>query len=243
MSDDSDLTRSEKEMVLSFLESYYDVSRERIDELIVDEFPDNPRDLEFVRDKIIYNSDETVGTLSDEFYARNEYLRDILTLNFTHPPGFRDGYIKQPELSDQNRFKARENPNIATVNLVSDDEYDDLMTRIGDQVSILKSELDNCELEDEVELQFRLVLALLEYSVDTKRSVNIQNAFRPLSYMCSNHDISVGRHEHAYSKIGSKLDHMFDDNDRVADELYENFDGNMKELVRVVENSLEVSEK
>lgn len=241
MSEDSDLTRSEKEAILTFLESYYEVSRERMDRFIEDEFPDNPRDLEFVSGKLIYHSDRTVGTLSDEFYARTEYLDDFLRLNFNHPPGFRDGYIQQPKLSAQNRAKARKNPRIVTARLVSDEQYDDLITRVSNQVSILKSELENCNLEDEVELQFRLVLALLEYSTETGRSTNIKNAFRPLIYMCSNHNISAGRHQSAYSKIGAKLDHMFDNNETVADELYENFDGNMKELVKVVENSLEDS--
>lgn len=239
----TELETSEKEYLLSFLESHYDIPREDIHEhLDGDGLPENPRELPFVRRKIIYSNDETVGSFTSEFHSRVQYLEDLMRLNLDHPPSFRDGYVKQISISDHQRMRARDNPNLTTKSLVDDDQYDELIDTIENHIEFLLSEVENCAFDEEVQQQLHLIIALMRYSINNRTSADIKNSFRPLKYISSNKNLSEGRQSHAYSKIGHKLDFMFEDKDTIPEELLPYYEKSIKSLVSVIEKSLESHE-
>lgn len=231
---------SEKRELLSFLESHYDVPREELNDFIDDSsIPENPRDLDFIKDKIIYNKDEVVGSFSSEFRSRVEYLDEFIQLNLDNPPGFREGYVEQVELSNDAKMKARENPRITTKSLVSEEDYRGIVSSIKAQVNFLESEIRNCDFNKDVQNQLHLIIALMKYSLDSNSSADIKNSFRPLSYITAHRNLSHGRHSHAYSKIGHKLDFMFEDTDTIPEKLLPYYDNNIKSLVATIEKSVE----
>lgn len=234
---------SEKRELLSFLENRYNIPRERLhDSVDVEKLPDEIDELPFVRRKVVYSSDENVGHLTDEFHARVEYIDDLLRLNFDNPPGFRDGYISQSEVKDDMIHRARENPRLVTSSLVSDEEYGNLIERLSNQVEFLGEEISECEITGELADQIRLLLALMRYCLETGNSANIKNGFRALRYLTTNRNVSLGRHQHAYSKIGGKLEAIFDDMETVPDNLYPYYNSNMKSLVGCTEKCVSETE-
>lgn len=243
MTKSSDEIISEKREILSFLENRYDIPRERLyDSVNVEKLPDDINDLSFVKRKMIYSSDESVGSLTDEFYSRITYIDDLIRLNFDNPPGFRAGYINQSEIKDDMVHRAKRNPNLVTSSLVSEEQYESLIERLGDQLDFLEREVANCETTEELTNQIRLLLAVMRYCLETGNSANIKNGFRALSYLTSNHNVSLGRHQHAYSKIGGKLEVIFDDMEKIPDNLYSYYGGNMRGLVNCVEKCLNEAE-
>lgn len=239
MNEENSVNGSERRDLLRFLESRYDVPRERLFTWVnMENLPDEIEEFSFIRKKMVHSNDENVGHLTDKFYARVEYIDDFLNLNFNYPPGTRDGYINQSEVKDDMKYSLNSNRNLVTSSLVSEEDYDDLIRKISDQLDFLEDELENCEMTDEVRYQFHLVLSMMKYSVETKNSANIKNSFRAMKYLCSNHSISSGRHDHGYSKIGRKLDSLFDNKSTVSDKLYPYYSENMKSLVNCVEECL-----
>lgn len=239
----TELDTSEKEYLLSFLESHYEIPREDIHEqLDGDGLPEKPRDLPFVRKKIIYSNDETVGSFTSEFHSRVRYLEDLIRLNLDNPPSFREGYVEQISLSDHQRMRARDSPNLTTKSLVDDDQYEELIGTIENHVEFLLSEIEECEFEEEVQEQLHLIISLMRYSINNRNSADIKNSFRPLKYISSNKNLSKGRQSHAYSKIGHKLDFMFEDQDTIPEELLPYYEKNIKSLVSTIEKSLKNNE-
>lgn len=82
------LETSEKEYLLSFLESHYGVAREEIRDEFSDELPKNPTDLSFVRDKVTRSTDEPVGNFTLKFQSRVQYLEDVIRLSLENLPRF-----------------------------------------------------------------------------------------------------------------------------------------------------------
>jgi len=242
MKQKSDRALSEKRELLSFLETKYDIPRERLHDFVdISKLPEEIDDLSFVKRKMIYESDEDVGRLTDEFNARIEYLDEFLNLNFNHPPDTRDGYISQSEIKDEMAHRARENPSLVTNRLVDDREYEDLLGRLDEQLDFLEEELAECETTEELANQIRLPIALIRYSVESENSADIRNGFRVLKYLTCNHTISASRQQHAYSKIGNKLGIMFDEEETIPDKLYSYYGSNMMCLVNCTEKCLRES--
>ena len=239
-----EINSSEKRDLLSFLESYYDIPREELYKFVdKDSFPENPRELDFVKDKMIYSKDEVVGSFSAEFRSRVEYLDEFIRLNLDNPPSFKKGYVYQVELSDQERMKARDNPRLTTKSLLGDGHYDNLISSIQTQVNFLESEIENCDFNEDVENQLNLTIALMKYSLADESSAKIKNSFRPLSYISAYKNLSQGRHSHAYAKIGHKLDFMFENTDTIPEKLLPHFQNNIKPLVSTIDRSVEAHQE
>lgn len=233
------LKTSEKEYLLSFLESHYGVARVEIRDELSDELPKNPTDLSFVRYKFTRSTDEPVGNFTLKFQYRVQYLEDVIRLSPENPPSFREGYISQISLSDNQRIRATNNPNLTTESLVDSDQSDELVKRITEHVNFLQSEIKNCQFEEEVQRQIHLIIALIQYSIDNRSSADIQNPFRPLRYICTNKRLSASCQSYTYSKIGHKLDFMSDDSDTIPENLLPYCGKNIKSLVSIVEKCLE----
>lgn len=238
----TELKTSEKEYLLSFLESYYEIQREDFDRhLDGEKLPENIGELSFVRN---INSTETpVGSFTSEFHSRVQYLQDLIHLNLHHPPSFRDGYIKQISLSNHQKMRARDKPNLTTESLADDYRYEELIDRIEKHIEFLKSEVENCAFDETVKEQLHLIFSLMQYSIDNRNSADIQNSFKPLKYISSNKNLSKNRQLRTYSKIGRKLDFMFEDTDTIPEELFPYYEKKIKSLVSTIEKSLESRER
>lgn len=231
---------SAKEYLISFLESKYNIEREQSNRLIdMDELPDDARDLLFTKNKLMCSDNEVVGTLTEEFLSRSENLSNIINLNLSNVPTFKYGYIKQAEISREAEIKVRGNPQIATKAVISDEEFKSILGRIADEVEFLSDELDNCEISDELESQFRVILSLIRYAIDLKSSAHIFNAYRVLRYITAHKNISEGRQKHSYSRLGHKLDIIFDNENLIPDELYPYYEGNISDFVSVMDKAIE----
>lgn len=235
-----EISPSEKRELLSFLESHYNIPREELHDLIDDSsIPEDLRDLGFIKNKIIYSENEVVGSFSLEFRSRVEYLEEFIKLNLEKPPGFRDGYVDQIKLSNNAKRKARKRPRLTTESLVSEEDYKSIINSIENQVNFLESEIENCDFNQDVMNQLHLIIALMKYALDSKSSANIKNSFRPLSYISAHSNLSQRRHSHSYSKIGHKLEVMFEDTDTIPEKLLPYYDDNIKSLVSTIEKSVE----
>jgi hypothetical protein len=230
----------EKRNLLAFLESYYDVPRCRLDNVIKENnLPEDITELDFVNNKTLFNNTEIYGTISDEFYARKEYIRELVHLNMNNPPTFKDGYIEQLELTDEGRMKARENPRIITKRITSKKEYNRLLQKIEDQIEFLEEELENCDIPKNLEDQYSLIFSFIMYCIENGSSADIQNSIRPLKYLSANRSISQNRYKRTYSKIANKLDAVFDQKEEIANKLYVYYTGDLEDIVYQIDKCYE----
>lgn len=188
----SEINNKQKYYLSRFLEETYNLPIESVSKHINEEYdvPENIQDLEFVKNRSIHARSETVHRYNPEFIAKSEYLNEYIKFHLGSVPGTKEGYIKQLDVPEENRFKVRENPNLVFGAYMKDEDIENLNSEILSTVGDLSSyneDINNDRLQDVLKLCY----ALFRYSINEGSTADIKSYSLALYSVSSTESYSV----------------------------------------------------
>lgn len=230
----------DKEGLAIILSRYYNENITDIYSLIdEDSLPRDIRDFEFINDR----RSKCNSNLTDEFIAQMEYLNDIYRTHLFNPPSVKDAYIKQEEIPDENRYKLRESRNYTIGSYIGDKQVNRLKVRIENQIDVLESELESCDISDSAFNIYYLIFAICRYTMDKHDFTSFSNIFRTLRKLGQSIELSDNEIANAYEKTGDRMSKIFDGSDKIPEMLWDYYALDMTTLVNSTDKCKKYSEE
>lgn len=230
----------DKEGLAIILSRYYNKNIKDIYDLIdEDNLPSDICDLELINNK----RSKRNSNLTDEFVAQMEYLHNIYQTHLFNPPSVKDAYIKQEEIPDKNKYKLRDSRNYTIGSYIEDQQINNLKSRIENQIDVLESELESCDISESAFNLYHLIFTVCRYTVDNNNFTSFSNIFRTLRKFGKSIELSDNGIEIAYEKTGDRMSKIFDNSENIPETLWNYYALNMTSLVNSADKCKKYSDK
>lgn len=246
------LTDTEEYHLARFLSYKYDISLERATKFVIDPETEDWREYEFVDAPRRFDYCDYEGYFSEEFLDREDQLRTLTKAYCEKSPLYVESYLTLLDVTDEKQTELKfDNTN----NWYESDQVEEIVSELWENLDWLQNTIyEEPNVPDPIAHVYDLNLSFMLYGLDNSErriSVDYKNGYRTLrSTPHTDGYISEDRYSTYANSMGMRLASSFTEgrdndiedidnlSDIVVEELSPYYEGPVRKLVKVVEDSL-----